>query len=206
MNIKLEEGDLVPLFLSPKNDEQRNGTCILIKKLEEGMTFFEDDYVHIQDNNTKSWVSSNLTSNRIKGHKKIEQTYRTIGLYFSSNSNTINTFYKKMYKACTKEKRSPTLMMSIIADYKNQYQDTTDNIKGLLDIEPKHIINYIQQKKIRNWQPSLFKLERWVVDILPEDKFGTKFRTKRWIKVLVAVSPSTDHRFQDSLGKLMTKS
>lgn len=202
-NIKLTQGQEVEIYLLPKNDEKYEGKAILISKLQDGVTFFEDEEQLCPDN-IQLLVYSNLSKKLTKNEKRNIKIYNYLESLRKSKNNVVVSFFKEMNKSCTKNINSPNKMLQVINSYKEQYKDTVGVINSLLDIDYKILIKYFQQTKMKSWRPTLYKLEKWKVEIIPKDKFEKSYITVRWIKVLVSICPSDDHRFSDSLSRLTT--
>ena len=202
-NIKLEEGLEVDIYLLPKNDKKYEGRGVLLEKICEGVTFFEDEE-QLCSEESQSLVYSNLSRKLTHSEKRNIQIYEYLQNIKNSDNVVIKAFYKEMQKACTKNINSPSKMLSIIKSYSDKYNNDVGMIKSVLNLDSRTIIRFFQQTKMKNWRPTLFRLEKWKVKILPADKFSKEYTTIRWIKVLVSICPSDDHRFADSVSRLTT--
>lgn len=194
INEKLRKGDVVPIYLKAKNDEIFEGMAKLISLVEQGDSFYED----CERLKPPKVYKTSLTSEMTDKQQKNEEIFNILEHYFSSNNPDTIEFWKSLKKLCSRKSGSYNAMFIQVELYKDELFGSAHQLNGMfMQVPTKYIVRYAQQKFIQKWTPTLFRLERWLVEIQPKDRFSTKHRTTRKIKVLLKISPHENQKAGD---------
>lgn len=81
-------------------------------------------------------------------------------------------------------------MYKCVENTRKQYEgNVTHCIHNVLNVPTTYIVRYIQQTQIKDWRPTIFRGEKWLVVTTSDDPFHIPFTTSRWVRVLVRISP-----------------
>lgn len=200
-NSNLKKGDIVKIYTNYKDDTKYEGIAKLVKFDKKGDTFYEDyEELYITEN-TRSSLKIKLSHKQ----KQLNALYEFLDNYFKSINPFIRSFKDEMRKNCNKKIYSYYKMYEICQKYKdiasNNSTISLNTIFNTTDIN--NIIRYFQQKHLKNWRPTLFSSERWLVEFLPQYDpdnnilFNKPFLTYRYIKIIVKISPNEETKIDD---------
>lgn len=185
--VSLKPNQKVDIYLNCKSDDPVfEAEAILIKKEEVGLSY-SLDYEQLE-------YPPTLKSSLHKSDPKVDEM-RQIHDYLHSylgedqKNKKIIAFREQLHKLCNRKRESYNNMYRCVEDWKKRYEDTPHSINNIFEVPTKYIVRYIQQKKIKNWRPTLFVAERWLIETTSDDPFHIPFRTHRWIPVLLRISP-----------------
>jgi hypothetical protein len=192
-NVNIKIGDKVPIFRDPKNNKKYEGVARLIRLDDYKDTFYEDYEKLYQNSHTKS----SLGKKPDKRQRILNDKHQYIQRYYERGAPDIDTFFNALRSKCSRKHKSFNNMMDVCDNFFDSYKDDPTNIIHNLFNECTHteLIRFVQQIKIKDWSPTLFRLERWLVEFEPQADlernvlFNTPFRTYRNIRTLVKISP-----------------
>lgn len=206
-NSNLKKGDIVKIYTNYKSDLNYEGIAKLLKFNKKGDTFYEDYEQLYVIENTKSSLKTKISHKQ----KQLNTLYEFLDTYFKSVNPFIRNFKDEMKKNCNKKIQSYYKMYEICKKYhdiaKNNSTISLNTIFNVTNYD--NIIRYFQQTYLKNWRPTLFSSERWLVEFLPQYDpennilFNKSFTTYRYIKVLVKISPNEETKIDD-LAKYTT--
>ena len=200
-NIKLKPGSIVKIYTDYKNDLKYEGLARLIKFDKYGDSFYEDFEEIYVDNNIKSSLKTKLSVRQLESNNRYDNLIK----FFESMNPVIRSFKEEMRKACNKKITSYDKMMEVYYKYKGIAQNNrTSSLNILFDlVDHVTLIRFFQQRYIKDWKPTLFISERWLVEFLPQyDEennilFYSEFRTYRYIKKVSKICPSEEAKTDD---------
>lgn len=200
-NIQLLSGQILEIYNNYKDDRKYEGIATLIKFDKHGDTFYEDFEQLYVPEISKSSLKDSISQQQ----KELNKLYEFMQDFFKSVNPLIRSFKEELKKNCNRKILSYNKMHEICTRYRQIASvNKTFSLNSLFNnISDKNIIRYFQQKYIKNWKPTLFSSERWLVEFLPqydEDNnilFNDSFRTHRYIKKLIKICPSEETKIDD---------
>lgn len=192
--------DIVVLYkLSKQVYSEIEGTAKLISFREKGDTFYMDNEAFPTNDESDA-------DDRVYLSKKYNDIDKAFG--DSLFNPAVRSYHRKMKSLCTGvlDNDGYNKMYKITEEFRETYTGYKSKIHAFFNTPVHILVRYFEQKYISDWRPTLFRLERWLVEIQPEDKFGSPFRTYRWIPVLVrrCVKDNVKRNKGKSIGALTT--
>jgi hypothetical protein len=221
IHTKFEEGMVVATFLDYKNEKKFAGNARLIERMKTSDTFYEDDEILYEDpDNLQLQQSNKLPRPLSKKEKLRNRQYKRLEHLIESNDKSIRKFIEHLELLCDKSVRSMERMDAYIDRIRSE-TTSPGLLKTLLnEFDNLYLIRFIQQTTIKNFTPTLYNAEFWLVEYegpqeTPDGRVlffkGQTFRTNRWIRKLVAIglsdAPLSNHLSQKTTynGRSSTK-
>lgn len=191
-NIKLNKGDTVKIYVEPKSDFSKL-ECYgkLIELQEDYSCTFVMDYEQMYLPNVYSLAFMDASVD--KKQLFINNIHEYLDYYLKEPTNDdVISFLKNMNSICNNKITSFNDMYNKILKYKEDYKSNNTHIlNNVFNVNPKYIVRYLHQKKIKDWRPSLFELQKWKVELINNsDPFFIPFVSYRYITVLKKICPS----------------
>jgi len=206
INIELNKGDVVDIYLDYQDETQYEGKAILLEKVKNGDSFYLFEEKLALDEKKTYTEKELLKSAKLK---------KLSVLFKGSKGNPPEKVLKQLYAKLVKTRKDSLEdfknMKKILSDYKSKHANSVYRIGTLFkEYTDDYIIRYIQQDR-SVWRPSIFSYERWKVKFI-EDNYGWEidFTTNRNIRILKCVNPSegvrrselTQHTTYDSIPSI----
>lgn len=193
----MRKGDIVSIYLFPRGNEHYLGEAVLEELIEKGNTFFDDfEQLKKEDIPVKGYLAPYLSETEKENNRIYE---RLCELFFCSNP-LVKQFYEDLKKECSKNKSSIQAMNSVCQKYRDEYKKSVRKPKTILnEFDNETIIKFVQQNELKNWSPTLFRLEKWRVRFYEQFKrlsdgrevlYNTDFVTNKWIRVVEKICPT----------------
>jgi len=183
-NISLNIGDQVSIYTDFKEEIDYEGEAILLEKLEDGDTFFINEFV-------ASNLSMDSKSDKIKesrneklsevfdGQFATKESFKFMKEILRLRNNKIDEYNKMLnYVLNTKEQLNKRMLQG-------KYDNDSRFKRILNEIPESYIVRYFQQfnKKVNN---SIFKFEKWKVNfIIDRQGYLTEYTCVRKIRLIV---------------------
>ena len=180
------QGDIVEVFTEPKNQYSKiEGKFELLKFLEYGNTYYLD-YEKLE--NQEKINSSSLTR-KDKSKERFNKLYKLLDLYFNSTNPIVQDLSRNLKKKTKPTYKSYADMHQYLSLFRKQHSNINDThfINNILSIDNEYIVRYFHQKYIRDWKPTLYRLERWTVKLVPESSFDIAYVCNRWIPTIYSI-------------------
>lgn len=202
----MKEGDLVNIYTDFKFEEKFEGVARVIKKIDVGHSFIIVDeklYTQLEDRAlSKDGSHLPLTKTQESNNKK----YARLILYFEGTSKKeVNKEFvilgKKIKSLLSSKLESIDKINHVLDDYRNTWRNTTDTRKLFFkEFNNETIIRFFQQRYMKNWSPSIWREEKWLVEFIPDQYcierkvclFNSSFRTIRKMRKLICICPNED--------------
>ena len=206
--LKLNKGDTVPIFSDYKNDIGFQGNALLLEKLEQGDSFFEDyEQLRIVDLSNSSY-GKKYSKQEIKNHN----TWKELNHYFIDTKNPeMIEFASCMMKLVKKNPKSHNTMLEYLEYIREEFvHDKTHCINNVLSLDPKYVVRYFQQRR-PDWAPTMFCYQKWLVefpvqcDMKNGVLFNSPFRTTRRVRYLLKFLP-TEKRKNNEVSRFTSYS
>jgi hypothetical protein len=189
---KLKKGMKLPIYTDYKDHNGYEGVAILIKKIRNGDSFYlSDEEVKLPEKKTYT-----------RKEKEKLNKYKRIKYFFYGKNTPPDKELVKLRKELTKERKDKLddypRMEAVIEKYRKKYKNSVYKIKSLFnEFSNDYIIRFIQQNR-KNWNPTIYNYERWVVKFI-EDSSGWKVdhTTQRNIRILIKYNPTETARNSD---------
>jgi hypothetical protein len=182
LHTKLKKGDIIDIYTDYQDELNYEGKAELIERVRPGDSFFLKDEKIIPEDK-KEYSKKDLAA--------IHKFNRLENLLKSKNTHIqCKKLYKKLVAERNYELDDYERIKSVIKDYRDLYTNSIHKIGCVMrEYDDYYLYRYIHQDK-KNWQPSLFSYERWVVRFI-EDSTGWKvdWTTQRNIRILKLVNP-----------------
>jgi hypothetical protein len=192
-NISFEKEDSID-FYADYADEYSYNSDYKIELIEKDNHF---SYIHFLDyeklKTDKVYRPSSLIQTKEKISDLLNNTHEYLELYLSKKSKSIKEFKEVMIKSCDKNRiDNYNLLFSIVENHKKFYlKNQTDIINNIFKVDSKYIVRYFQQNYYRQWNPTLFELQKWKVKIIsPNDKFFIPYTTLKKVGRILINCPS----------------
>lgn len=200
VHTELEAGIMVEIYRDYKNSSNFEGVAILLEKKSIGDSY----YLDLEEIRIPYTTKSSLTTLPDPVQIQLNKLYQYLYDFCTSNNAEVKDFVRTLKALCSKDIHSYNNMYQEVQLWKDKFLYTPHYINNILRVETKYIVRYFQQKFIKDWRPTLFRLEKWLVEF-PTQKhpftgdilFNSPFRTTRWISIILAISPSEESKTHD---------
>lgn len=191
-NINLEKNEIVDIYFKPKSDfKVKECEGILLERDDNYTHSFYLDYEKLYDS---KGAKSSLDVQADPIRLKLNNIYSFLDMYLNDpHSNHMKAFKRKCWSLTNSKIKSYNNLFAYIEEQKKEYKknDPTNVINNIFSIETKYICRYFQQKKLKNWSPSLFELQKWKVRLIDRsDKFFIECNAYRYVSRLIAINPN----------------
>lgn len=167
-NINLETGQQVSIYTDFKEERGYEGEAILIEKIDNGDTFFIDEFVASNPN-----MDDRPNKRKEKQNEKLNEVFNNL----QSQTKDAKKFFKEILKLRCNKITDFNNMLKCVLRWKDEIHkrylagkyDNDDRFKRLFrEIKSDYIVRYFQQynKKVNN---SIFIFEKWKVEFVIDD-------------------------------------
>ncbi len=191
-----KKGDTLNIYTDYIYDKKYEGCAMLLKRIEKGHSFIipeEKLYTKLEDRAINTEGNHSALSKEQKNNNK---KWTTLNELFTRTE--LKALEAKLIKKLNKKVDNYDILNNYLIKIRFQFINSTSPIRALfMDYTNDDIIRYVQQKHLKNWTYTVYRMEKWLVEFVPEQYdttskwclFSKPFRTTRKIKRIVCICP-----------------
>ena len=202
---QLKSFDIINIYTAFRTEAASSfeGAAILISKAEEGHTFIIQDEKLVTKEEDRIMINGKhipLTKQQKENNTKHQRMVE----FFNTTNKDIKLVKDTLRKLVNKDPEKLKVLYDTIIKLRYQHNKALSKIGTFFrEFDDNFIALFFQQKYLKNYSPTIYRDEKWLVEFIPEqycinkrvclyNDTTVKFRTYRRIRTIVCISPSDD--------------